>query len=153
MGQKSSLPKSTLPTIMPDGNSVNPGLSNGQHKLPRPSNGLGNGITRTKILLLGLRRWVPFPRPFEGLGSLCFNKLHPKQTFYLETTIRITKHTFECVRCHIYSYVDMNATHQHSDPYWNMGLSRKHHSRGHRYSFVGVLVNSIRHWHSGEFRL
>lgn len=30
--------------------------------------------------------------------NVLFNKLVPKQTFYLETTMRITKHTIECVR-------------------------------------------------------
>src|ERR1700733_4666385 len=44
--------------------------------------------------------------------NVLFNKLPPKQTFFLETTIRITKHTFECVRSHLsfFGSADMNAT-------------------------------------------
>lgn len=35
-----------------------------------------------------------------SIQQVLFNNLPPKQTFYLETTIRIVKHTFECVWNH-----------------------------------------------------
>jgi Ras-related GTP-binding protein C/D len=87
MGQKSSI-SSSEPTIMPtagNGHSVPPSSS----ILKRPS---GNGIVRTKILLLGLRRAGK-----TSILNVLFNKLPPKQSFYLETTMRITKHTFDTV--------------------------------------------------------
>lgn len=69
-------------------------------------------IPRTKILLLGLRRsgFKRSVRSFHeynefifragktSIQQVLFNDLSPKQTFYLETTMRIVKHTFECVR-------------------------------------------------------
>ncbi|KZP23758.1 Gtr1/RagA G protein Gtr2 [Athelia psychrophila] len=50
------------------------------------------GVQRTKILLLGLRRAGK-----TSILNVLFNKLVPKQTFYLETTMRITKHTIDTV--------------------------------------------------------
>ncbi|GLB40342.1 putative gtr1/RagA G protein conserved region [Lyophyllum shimeji] len=52
----------------------------------------GDGVTRTKILLLGLRRAGK-----TSIQQVLFNNLPPKQTFYLETTMRIVKHTFDTV--------------------------------------------------------
>ncbi|TFK33215.1 Gtr1/RagA G protein conserved region-domain-containing protein, partial [Crucibulum laeve] len=52
----------------------------------------GDGIARTKILLLGLRRAGK-----TSIQQVLFNNLPPKQTFYLETTMRIAKHTIDTV--------------------------------------------------------
>ncbi|RDB26191.1 Ras-related GTP-binding protein C [Hypsizygus marmoreus] len=52
----------------------------------------GDGVARTKILLLGLRRAGK-----TSIQQVLFNNLPPKQTFYLETTMRIVKHTFDTV--------------------------------------------------------
>lgn len=49
-------------------------------------------IARTKILLLGLRRAGK-----TSIQQVLFNNLPPKQTFYLETTIRIVKHAVDTV--------------------------------------------------------
>jgi len=67
-----------------------------------------DGVARTKILLLGLRRcassciiwlWSQFALRSgkTSIQQVLFNKLPPKQTFYLETTMRTLKHTFEYV--------------------------------------------------------
>ncbi|KAG6900597.1 hypothetical protein C0993_007820 [Termitomyces sp. T159_Od127] len=63
----------------------------------RPSSN-GHGISstdndaRTKILLLGLRRAGK-----TSIQQVLFNQVPPKQTFYLETTMRITKHQYDSV--------------------------------------------------------
>ncbi|KAG6845477.1 hypothetical protein H0H87_008837 [Tephrocybe sp. NHM501043] len=57
----------------------------------RPSSG-NDGVARTKVLLLGLRRAGK-----TSISQVLFNHLAPKQTFYLETTMRITKHPFDSV--------------------------------------------------------
>ncbi|KAG6862513.1 hypothetical protein C0995_000061 [Termitomyces sp. Mi166 len=49
-------------------------------------------VARTKILLLGLRRAGK-----TSIQQVLFNQLPPKQTFYLETTMRIVKHTYDSV--------------------------------------------------------
>ncbi|KAF7968799.1 hypothetical protein HWV62_29266 [Athelia sp. TMB] len=54
--------------------------------------GVPAGVQRTKILLLGLRRAGK-----TSILNVLFNKLAPKQSFYLETTMRITKHTIDTV--------------------------------------------------------
>ncbi|KAG5646964.1 hypothetical protein DXG03_001687 [Asterophora parasitica] len=51
-----------------------------------------DAVARTKILLLGLRRAGK-----TSIQQVLFNNLPPKQTFYLETTLRIVKHTFDTV--------------------------------------------------------
>jgi len=50
------------------------------------------GVPRTKILLLGLRRAGK-----TSIQQVLFNNLSPKQTFYLETTMRIVKHAFDTI--------------------------------------------------------
>ncbi|KII85120.1 hypothetical protein PLICRDRAFT_94696 [Plicaturopsis crispa FD-325 SS-3] len=52
----------------------------------------GTSIARTKILLLGLRRSGK-----TSIKQVLFNDLAPKQTFYLEPTMRIEKHTLDTV--------------------------------------------------------
>ncbi|KAJ2918481.1 hypothetical protein MD484_g1971, partial [Candolleomyces efflorescens] len=47
---------------------------------------------RTKVLLLGLRRAGK-----TSILQVLFNQLPPKQTFYLETTMRVVKHTIDTV--------------------------------------------------------
>ncbi|KIM67613.1 hypothetical protein SCLCIDRAFT_107460 [Scleroderma citrinum Foug A] len=47
-------------------------------------------VNRTKILLLGTRRSGK-----TSILQVLFNNLSPKQTFYLDPTMRATKHTFE----------------------------------------------------------
>ncbi|KAF9007572.1 Gtr1/RagA G protein conserved region-domain-containing protein [Cyathus striatus] len=66
-------------------------------------------IARTKILLLGLRRSFPLsplpltpPHPPSRAGKssiyqVLFNDLPSKQSFYLEATMRIQKHTIDTV--------------------------------------------------------
>ncbi|KAF8969163.1 Gtr1/RagA G protein conserved region-domain-containing protein [Flammula alnicola] len=49
-------------------------------------------VTRTKILLLGLRRAGK-----TSIQQVLFNNLPPNQTFYLETTMRIAKHAIDTV--------------------------------------------------------
>ncbi|KAJ7170907.1 Gtr1/RagA G protein Gtr2 [Mycena crocata] len=51
-----------------------------------------NGIARTKILLLGQRRSGK-----TSINEVLFNALPPKQTFYLETTMRVVKHPYDTV--------------------------------------------------------
>ncbi|KAF8656250.1 hypothetical protein AX16_002686 [Volvariella volvacea WC 439] len=58
---------------------------NGHRNTPNP-------IARTKILLLGLRRSGK-----TSIQQVLFNNLPPKQTFYLETTMRIVKHPYDTV--------------------------------------------------------
>ncbi|KAJ7707440.1 Gtr1/RagA G protein Gtr2 [Mycena rosella] len=53
---------------------------------------VATGIARTKILLLGQRRSGK-----TSINEVLFNALPPKQTFYLETTMRIVKHTYDTV--------------------------------------------------------
>lgn len=50
------------------------------------------GVVRTKILLLGQRRSGK-----TSIKEVLFNALPPKQTFYLETTMRVVKHPYESV--------------------------------------------------------
>ncbi|KAJ7261756.1 Gtr1/RagA G protein conserved region-domain-containing protein [Mycena haematopus] len=50
------------------------------------------GVARTKILLLGQRRSGK-----TSIKEVLFNGLPPKQTFYLETTMRIVKHAYDTV--------------------------------------------------------
>ncbi|KAJ7650016.1 Gtr1 raga G protein Gtr2, partial [Roridomyces roridus] len=50
------------------------------------------GLTRTKILLLGQRRSGK-----TSINQVLFNALPPKQTFYLEATMRISKHPYDTV--------------------------------------------------------
>lgn len=63
---------------------------------------------RTKILLLGLRRWLYlfYQMPTRiycrrsgktSIQQVVFDNLPPKQTFYLESTMRIVKHKVEYV--------------------------------------------------------
>ncbi|KAG6329377.1 hypothetical protein ID866_9711, partial [Astraeus odoratus] len=49
-------------------------------------------VHRTKILLLGTRRSGK-----TSLLQVLFKDLAPKQTFYLEPTMRVTKHTFDTI--------------------------------------------------------
>ncbi|KAF8813346.1 hypothetical protein BYT27DRAFT_7180828 [Phlegmacium glaucopus] len=49
-------------------------------------------VARTKILLLGLRRAGK-----TSIQQVLFNSLPPKQSFYLETTLRIVKHPIDTV--------------------------------------------------------
>ncbi|KAJ7476040.1 Gtr1/RagA G protein Gtr2 [Mycena latifolia] len=49
-------------------------------------------IARTKILLLGQRRSGK-----TSINEVLFNALPPKQTFYLETTMRVVKHPYDTV--------------------------------------------------------
>ncbi|CAA7266983.1 unnamed protein product [Cyclocybe aegerita] len=51
-----------------------------------------DSVARTKILLLGLRRAGK-----TSIQQVLFNNLPPKQTFYLETTMRIVKHHVDTV--------------------------------------------------------
>ncbi|KAJ7455231.1 Gtr1/RagA G protein Gtr2 [Mycena galericulata] len=51
-----------------------------------------NGVARTKILLLGQRRSGK-----TSINEVLFNALPPKQTFYLETTMRVSKHAYDTV--------------------------------------------------------
>ncbi|KAJ7285219.1 Gtr1/RagA G protein Gtr2 [Mycena rebaudengoi] len=55
-------------------------------------NGASSGIVRTKILLLGQRRSGK-----TSINQVLFNGLAPKQTFYLETTMRVVKHAYDTV--------------------------------------------------------
>ncbi|KIM84234.1 hypothetical protein PILCRDRAFT_818570 [Piloderma croceum F 1598] len=64
----------------------------GKQPVLKAQDGPEGGVIRTKILLLGLRRAGK-----TSILNVLFNKLPPKQTFFLETTIRITKHTFDTV--------------------------------------------------------
>ncbi|KAH9944865.1 Gtr1/RagA G protein conserved region-domain-containing protein [Amylocystis lapponica] len=59
---------------------------------PPAVNGSNGDIVRTKILLLGLRRSGK-----TSIQQVLFSDLPPKQTFYLERTTRVTKHTFDTV--------------------------------------------------------
>ncbi|KAI0951048.1 hypothetical protein AcW1_008194 [Taiwanofungus camphoratus] len=52
----------------------------------------GGDAIRTKILLLGLRRSGK-----TSIQQVVFNDLPPKQTFYLERTNRVTRHTFDTI--------------------------------------------------------
>ena len=70
----------------------------------------GDEFLRTKILLLGLRRCV-----FVGMSQqiqltdnvhrsgktsirqVLFDELPPKQSFFIEPTMQVTKHKYECV--------------------------------------------------------
>ncbi|KAJ8474107.1 hypothetical protein ONZ45_g16062 [Pleurotus djamor] len=54
-----------------------------------PSNP-NDSIKRTKILLLGLRRSGK-----TSIQQVLFNNLSPKQTFYLEPTMRVVKHAYD----------------------------------------------------------
>lgn len=49
-------------------------------------------IARTKILLLGQRRSGK-----TSINEVLFNALPPKQTFYLEATMRVVKHAYDSV--------------------------------------------------------
>ncbi|PPQ92239.1 hypothetical protein CVT25_008921 [Psilocybe cyanescens] len=49
-------------------------------------------VPRTKILLLGLRRAGK-----TSIQQVLFNNLPPNQTFYLETTMRVVKHSIDTV--------------------------------------------------------
>ncbi|KAJ7227401.1 Gtr1/RagA G protein Gtr2 [Mycena pura] len=49
-------------------------------------------VARTKILLLGQRRSGK-----TSIKEVLFNDLPPKQTFYLETTMRVDKHAYDTV--------------------------------------------------------
>ncbi|KAJ7158524.1 Gtr1/RagA G protein Gtr2 [Mycena filopes] len=51
-----------------------------------------SGVARTKILLLGQRRSGK-----TSIKEVLFNALPPKQTFYLETTMRVVKHAYDTV--------------------------------------------------------
>ncbi|KAM6504488.1 Gtr1/RagA G protein Gtr2 [Amanita muscaria] len=61
-----------------------------------PINGHGSElhdkVKRTKILLLGLRRSGK-----TSIQQVIFNNLSPKQTFYLESTMKIVRHTIDTV--------------------------------------------------------
>ena len=61
-----------------------------------------------------------------SIQEVLFNSLPPKQTFYLEMTRHVTKHTYECVvcprrRCAAHS---TEPPHQHSHSAGDMGLPR-----------------------------
>lgn len=51
-----------------------------------------DAVARSKILLLGLRRSGK-----TSIQQVLFENLPPKQTFYLEPTTRIIKHTYDTV--------------------------------------------------------
>ncbi|KAJ4477411.1 Gtr1/RagA G protein conserved region-domain-containing protein [Lentinula aciculospora] len=51
-----------------------------------------NGVSRTKILLLGLRRSGK-----TSIQKVLFNAMTPKETFYLDATMRIVKHTYDTI--------------------------------------------------------
>ncbi|KAJ3853229.1 Gtr1/RagA G protein Gtr2 [Lentinula lateritia] len=50
------------------------------------------GVSRTKILLLGLRRSGK-----TSIQQVLFNSMTPKETFYLDATMRIVKHTYDTI--------------------------------------------------------
>jgi Ras-related GTP-binding protein C/D len=54
--------------------------------VPEPS------LRRTKILLLGMRRAGK-----TSIQQVLFNDLPPKQTFYVESTMKIVKHTYDTI--------------------------------------------------------
>jgi len=126
-----------------------------------------DGAPRTKILLLGLRRsvnqYIPAPRGCYGsllragktsIQQVLFNNLSPKQTFYLETTMRIVKHTFECVRLRpwIISGLQAANAHQHYHSPGNLGLSGQCYCRDTRGPAITVCNDDIRDRHSRESR-
>ncbi|KAJ3781957.1 Gtr1/RagA G protein conserved region-domain-containing protein [Lentinula aff. detonsa] len=51
-----------------------------------------SGVSRTKILLLGLRRSGK-----TSIQQVLFNSMTPKETFYLDATMRIVKHTYDTI--------------------------------------------------------
>ncbi|KAF5376174.1 hypothetical protein D9757_009336 [Collybiopsis confluens] len=51
-----------------------------------------DGVARTKILLLGLRRSGK-----TSIQKVIFNGMVPKETFFLDATMRIVKHTYDSV--------------------------------------------------------
>lgn len=110
-----------------------------------------NGVTRTKILLLGQRRSGK-----TSIKEVLFNALPPKQTFYLETTMRIVKHAYECVHCLprralAKLFVDLGLHAQHSDTFGNMGLSWEYRGRYTRRATVAVQRPYFRHRYSRAF--
>ncbi|KAF8638312.1 hypothetical protein AX17_002332 [Amanita inopinata Kibby_2008] len=63
-----------------------------QHTALNGSGASSESVKRTKILLLGLRRSGK-----TSIQQVIFNNLPPKQTFYLESTMRIAKHAVDTV--------------------------------------------------------
>ncbi|KAJ7126779.1 Gtr1/RagA G protein Gtr2 [Mycena epipterygia] len=70
----------------------NYGSTSAAPKRTMSSNSVTGGIARTKILLLGQRRSGK-----TSINEVLFNALPPKQTFYLETTMRVVKHAYDTV--------------------------------------------------------
>jgi len=84
-------------------------------RLPRPphngSRQSSSAVQRTKVLLIGLRRYVLCDGLFRSgtsspdvhrsgkssIQQVLFNNMQPKQSFYLEPTYRIIKVPIECV--------------------------------------------------------
>ncbi|KAJ6624039.1 Gtr1/RagA G protein Gtr2 [Mycena sp. CBHHK59/15] len=68
------------------------GATSSAPKRTASTSNTGSGIARTKILLLGQRRSGK-----TSINEVLFNALPPKQTFYLETTMRVVKHAYDTV--------------------------------------------------------
>jgi Gtr1/RagA G protein conserved region. len=135
-----------------------------------PLNGHRNtsDFARTKILLLGLRRcvnsfshWlcIHFVRRSgkTSIQQVLFNHLPPKQTFYLETTIRTLKHTFEYVFLHpsppcvlLLPLLMGGIMNQYSHPSWDLGLSREYYCRYTWCSTVAIFYPHFRYWYPSE---
>ncbi|KAI0091042.1 Gtr1/RagA G protein conserved region-domain-containing protein [Irpex rosettiformis] len=83
--------------MVPSRSSSNPPLASSFYgsalkTLPNGDDSLGDNVVRSKILLLGMRKCGK-----TSIQEVIFNKLPPKQSFYLEMTTRITKHAFDTV--------------------------------------------------------
>ncbi|KAI6155230.1 Gtr1/RagA G protein conserved region-domain-containing protein [Pisolithus tinctorius] len=63
-----------------------------QHQSYGGVDATNESINRTKILLLGARRSGK-----TSILQVLFKDLPPKQTFYLEPTMRVTRHTFDTI--------------------------------------------------------
>jgi hypothetical protein len=124
-----------------------------------------DNLVRTKILITGLRRYdlvsvgllagVTFVSRRSGKTSIqqvLFNSLPPKQTFYLETTARIVKSTFELsfVPTSSCSTPQQPELPQHSHSARDMGLSMEHHRRDIGGTSVAVRISNLRYRYTGE---
>lgn len=167
MGQKSSTQAqtSTTPTInidMPGEHTL------GHNQKFALQNGVGAGVVRTKILLLGMRRSATHDSAgFQSLNrqnsiwragktsilNVLFNRLPPKQTFYLETTIRITKHVFEYVHHVSVLWNPYRHIHQYSYPSWDMGLSGKYYRWRPGRPSVRFLFSNFCHRYTGRLSM
>jgi len=81
-------PFGPLTTMLPSYEAT----SNSSPLLQRPAINGHMDAKRTKILLLGLRRSGK-----TSIQRVIFDNLPPKQTFYLESTMRIAKHKVDTV--------------------------------------------------------